>query len=77
VTGVLHQLRQRPQLTALEILAQTDRCTHGEPPLFAIVIQTSAGLGIPKMSQPSRKLVLRLKAEQIFWQPIALLHSIA
>ena len=42
---------------APEVLSQTDRCTHGEPPLFAILIQRSGGLGIPKMSHDRQKLV--------------------
>jgi len=31
----------------------------------------------PTVGRHNRTLTLRLKAEQIFWQPIALLHSIA
>jgi len=56
--GVLRRPCQRPQIGAPEVRSQSNSCTHGKPPLFAKVIQSSDGVGIHKMSLDHRKLVL-------------------
>jgi len=56
--GVFRRPGQRSPIGATEIFSQSNRCTHGESPLFATGIQNTGAFGIPKVSQDLRKQVL-------------------